>query len=148
MLITLILALAQQQPPALIESMPFIKANVVCKNNQNETDKTVFTSKCLDAMAKTYKPVKIYYAMYGTDGKEEIVPLGIVSCVYVTKDTIYARCEFDVAPPKNIKEYVCNAKTYAGRGDFDFSDNCIYTINKAEIKYFVLRPKNKAIIFE
>lgn len=147
MLLTLLL-IFNQPTPALVSSMPFIKVDVVCKNNQNESDKTVFTTKCLETMAKNYKPVKIYYAMYRSDGKEDIIPLGTVSCVYVTKDTIFARCEFDVAPPKDIKEYICNAKTYASKGDFDFSDNCIYTINKAEIKYFVLRPKNKAIIFD
>jgi hypothetical protein len=148
MLVAILLILGQQPLPAMVVSMPFIKADTICKNNQNETDKTLFSDKCLDNMAKNYKPVKIYYAMYGVDGKEDIIPLGTVSCIYITKNTIYARCEFDVAPPKNIKDYICNAKPYAGKGDFDFSDNCIYTINKAEIKYFVLRPKNKAIIFE
>lgn len=149
MFAVLLLLLSQKAAdPALVASMPFIKADVICKNSQNETDKTVFTSRCLQDMAKNYKPVKVYLAMYGKDGSEEIIPLGQASCVYITKDQIFARCELDVAPPKPIKEYVLNAKTYSSKGNFDFSDNCIYTINKADIKYFVLRPKEKAIIFE
>ena len=119
----LFLLLSQNNPPALVVSLPFIKADVVCRNNQNESDKTLFTAKCLDIMVKNYKPVKIYYAMYSSDGKEEIIPLGYVSCIYVTKDIIYARCELDVAPPKQIKDYILNAKTYSGKGNFDFSDN-------------------------
>lgn len=149
MLAVLLLLLSQKpSDSALIASMPFIKADVLCKNKQNDADKTVFTTRCIEDMAKSYKPVKIYYAMYGKDGLEEIIPLGQASCVYITKDQIFARCEFDVVPPQSIKNYVLNAKTYSGKGNFDFSDNCIYTINKAEIRHFVLRPKEKAIIFE
>lgn len=148
MLSILFLLLNQTPPPAMVVSLPFIKADTVCKNNQNESDKTLFTSKCLDIMVKNYKPVKIYYAMYGSDGREDIVPLGYASCIYLTKDTIYARCELDVNPPKQIKDYILNAKTYSGKGNFDFSDNCIFTIKQAEIKHFILRPKEKAIVFE
>lgn len=129
-------------------SMPFVKSDTICKNNQNEFDKTTFTQPCLDYMAKNYKPAKVFLAMYGSDGKEDLIPIGSASCVYITKDQIFARCELDVALPKTVIDPVLNAKTYAGKGDFDFSDNCIYTIKKAEIKYFVIRPKKKAIIFE
>jgi len=147
-MLAFIFLLCSQSSPATVVSLPFIKADTICTNKQNEQDKTQFTTKSLDNMAKNYKPVKIYYAMYSVDGKEDVIPLGTVSCVYIKKDKIFARCEFEVAPPKEIKNYVLNAKTYASKGDFDFSDNCIYTINRAEIKYFVLRPKEKAILFE
>lgn len=143
----LLLILAQTKPPIIL-SVPFIKADTICKNKQNEFDKTVFTQTCLDLMAKNYKPVKVYLAMYGKDGREDIIPIGSASCVYITKDQIFARCELDVELPKMIKKPILNAKTYAGKGDFDFSDNCIYTIKKAEIKYFVIRPEEKAILFE
>jgi hypothetical protein len=147
-MLAFIFLLCSQNNPAITISLPFIKADTVCTNKQNEQDKTQFTIKSLDYMVKNYKPVKVYYAMYSPDGKEEIIPLGTASCVYITKDQIFARCDLEVAPPKEIKNYVLNAKTYAGRGDFDFSDNCIYTIKKADIKYFILRPKEKAILFE
>jgi hypothetical protein len=136
------------QNPALVVSLPFIKADTVCTNKQNESDRTLFTAKCLDRMAKNYKPVKIYYAMYSSDGKEELAPLGVVSCIYVTKDQIFARCEFDVKPPKDIKEYILNAKTSASKNDYYVNTSCIVEISNADIKAFVLRTKDKAITFE
>jgi hypothetical protein len=129
-------------------SMPFIKADVICTNKQNDSDKTLFTLSCLKKMATNYKPTKVYYAIYTSDGKEELIPLGKVTCVYLDKETIFARTELDVKPPKPIKEYVLNAKTYSAKGDFHISSSCVFEIASAEIKYFVLRPKEKAIVFE
>jgi hypothetical protein len=129
-------------------SLPFIKAEVVCNNKQNDTDKTFFTASCLKIMANNYKPVKVYYASYDKDGKEIINLVGEASCVYVTKDQIYARLELDKKLPQPIEEFVLNAKTYSSKGDFYISTSCVVEINRAEIKHFVLRPKNKAIIFE
>lgn len=129
-------------------SLPFIKADAVCKNKQNEADKTFFTAACLKIMATNYKPVKVYYATYDKDGKENITLAGEASCVYMNKDEIFARLELDKGLPKEINQYVLNAKTYSSKGDFYISTSCIVEVNKADIKYFVLRPKEKAIIFE
>jgi hypothetical protein len=142
------LLLAFSQNPAITVSMPFIKADTVCKNRQNESDQTVFTANCLDKMAKNYKPAKVYYAMYNSDGTEELIPLGYASCVYLTKDQIFARCELEVKPPKDIKEYVLNAKTSARKGEYYINTACVVEISNADIKLFVLRPKEKAIVFE
>jgi len=146
MLFCILFAIAQT--PVMVVSLPFVKANTICKNNQNEADKTLFTTVCLSRMIKGYRPVKVYYAMYSRDGKEELIPLGIASFIYLNKDQVFARCELDVKPPKDIKEYVLNAKTYAGKNDYYISTSCIIEINNAELKLLILRPKEKAIIFE
>lgn len=129
-------------------SMPFIKADVVCKNRQNEADKTFFTASCLKLMATNYKPVKVFRASYDKDGKEELHPAGQASCVYVNGDKIFARLELDEKLPQPISQYILNAKTYSSKGDFYISSSCIVEINKADIKYFVLRSKEKAITFD
>lgn len=147
-MLCLLFVLMSQTKPVSVVSLPFIKADTVCRNKQNESDKTLFTIRCLEFMQKNYKPVKVFQAMYNKDGKEDLVLIGNASCIYITKDIIFARCELDVKLDQRIDDFVLNAKTYAGKEDYDFSDNCIFTINRAEIKHFVLRPKQKAIIFD
>lgn len=144
----LLLALLAQTKPVSVVSLPFIKADTVCKNKQNESDRTLFTARCLEFMQKNYKPVKVFQAMYTKEGKEDLVLIGSASCIYITKESIFARCELDVKLNQRVEDFVLNAKTYAGKEDYDFSDNCIFTINRAEIKCFILRPKEKAIIFD
>lgn len=135
------------QTPAQTVSLSFIKADIVCMNKQNPTDQTVFTGQCLKIMAANYKPVDVYYASYDDKGKEILNKAGACSCVYLNKDQIMARIELDKKLPIKIEEYVLNAKTYSSKGDFYISSSCILEINKADIKAFVFRPKDKAIIF-
>ncbi len=146
MLFCLFLLMAQTKPTEL--SLPFIKADAVCSNKQNPTDRTLFTYTCLKRMAANYKPVKVYYATYDSDNKEQLTPCGEASCIYLSKEQIVARLELDTKLPQDIQKYVLNAKTYSAKGDFYINTSCIVEISNAEIKSFVLRPKEKAIFFE
>lgn len=146
MLTCLFLLLSQTKPTEL--SLPFIKADTVCQNKQNEGDRTLFTYTCLKRMVANYKPVKVYYATYDSDNKEKLNECGEASCVYLSKEQIVARIELDKKLPQMIEKYVLNAKTYSVKGDFYVNTSCIVEISNAEIKSFVLRPKEKAIMFE
>lgn len=136
------------QTPQENYSLPFIKADTICNNKQNETDKTLFTYSCIKKMVANYKPTKVYLASYDKDGKENYELIGESSCIYMNKDHVLARIEINKKLPNPISSYILNAKTYSAKGDFFISTSCVLEISGAEIKSFVLRPKEKAILFE